>query len=464
MTVGPGTILAGKYRLDSLIGRGGMGTVWRAQHLGLHAPVAVKLLDVIDIGRDASARFHREAHAAASIRSPHIVQILDHGTDPELNLPFIVMELLEGESLAERLQRLGRLSPAEVARLFTQLGRALGRAHESGIVHRDLKPDNVFVVRNDDDEVVKVLDFGIAKADSRLIGDSATRTGAVMGTAYYMSPEQISGAKSLDFRSDLWALGVMACECLTGVRPFDADTIGGLTLKICVEAVPRASSLGPVPNEFDGWFERAIARDPRLRFGSAREATESLRRVCLAEAGGSGTAEIPAPNASGVPAASLGTGAPLSRSSRDEVSGLPKPIRIAPVAAALAAMFALAMGAWSLRSGAPHAAREGSSRGPSSAIANTAAPLQPDPRTAASLGASAAAPATSPTPQVEITPAVAPSPISKPVTSASAAGGPARSPPFSTKPVMTIKPAAPRKATPSSASSRPARDVLDVRN
>jgi serine/threonine protein kinase len=245
-----GTVLGGKYRLESLIGRGGMGSVWRAEHLELRAPVAVKLLESDGMARteEAIRRFHREARAAAAIRSAHVVQILDHSVDQATGWPFIVMELLEGESLAQRISRVTRISPAEAARIFTQVARALSRAHEAGIIHRDLKPDNVFLVRNDDDEVAKVLDFGIAKAPVHAIsGDAGTATGTVMGTAYYMSPEQISGTKNVDFRTDLWALGVMVCECLTGQRPFDADTIGGLTLRICADPVPGRRVLALFP-------------------------------------------------------------------------------------------------------------------------------------------------------------------------------------------------------------------------
>ncbi len=210
-----------------------------------------------------------------------MVQILDHGVDDALSAPFIVMELMEGESLASRLSRCGRLAPAEAARVFTHVARALSKAHEAGIVHRDLKPDNVFIVRNEDDEVAKVLDFGIAKAPThQLVGDSSTSTGVVMGTAFYMSPEQITGHKSVDFRTDLWAFGVMACECLTGERPFDADTIGGLTLRICVEPIPLPSILGAVPPGFDAWFEKMVNRDPAMRFASARAAAEQLAKLC----------------------------------------------------------------------------------------------------------------------------------------------------------------------------------------
>jgi serine/threonine-protein kinase len=155
------------------------------------------------------------------------------------------------------------------------------RSHEAGIVHRDLKPDNVFLVRGDEEEIAKVLDFGIAKTSSHsLEPSSVTRTGAVMGTPYYMSPEQISGAKGVDYRTDLWALGVIACQCLTGKLPFEADTMGGLVLAICAQPIPSPSQLGPSPPAFDVWFERAMARVPEQRFQSARELAEQLRRVC----------------------------------------------------------------------------------------------------------------------------------------------------------------------------------------
>src|SRR5262249_22596563 len=156
-------ILAGKYRLIRELGKGGMGSVWMAEHLTLKSPVAVKLIDPeIATNPDAVARFLREARAAAALRSPHVVQILDYGADGAA--PYIAMELLEGESLGQRLLRLGRLSPAETSRIMTHVARAIGRAHDAGIVHRDLKPENVFVVKNDEEEIAKVLDFGIAKS------------------------------------------------------------------------------------------------------------------------------------------------------------------------------------------------------------------------------------------------------------------------------------------------------------
>ncbi|MCA9596406.1 MAG: serine/threonine protein kinase [Myxococcales bacterium] len=275
-----GDVLAGKYRLVSPLGRGGMGTVWRAEHLTLRSPLAIKLV----AGRaaesqEALGRFLREAQAAAALRSPHVVQIIDYGV--EGSTPFIAMELLEGESLADRLRRVGRLSPEETSRVVTHVARAIARAHEAGVVHRDLKPDNVFLVANADDEIAKVLDFGIAKVDDTTSQATtpATRTGAVMGTPHYMSPEQARGNRAVDHRSDLWSLGVIAYECLTGRRPFESDVLGDLLIKICAEEAPVPSSVVPVPAGFDAWFARATARDPNQRFQSAQEMSEALRGV-----------------------------------------------------------------------------------------------------------------------------------------------------------------------------------------
>jgi serine/threonine protein kinase len=297
-----GSILAGRYRLVALIGRGGMGSVWRAEHLGLRAAVAIKLMDPsLSDSREALDRFLREAQSAAALRSPHVVQILDHGVDEPTGVPFIAMELMEGESLAQRLERVRRLSAAETARVLSHVARALMRAHEAGIVHRDLKPDNIFIVRNEDEEIAKVLDFGIAKADiNSLGGSSSTRTGSVLGTPYYMSPEQISGSKQIDFGTDLWALGVIAFECLTGRRPFEADTIGGLAIQICTGEPSSPSSMGPVPRGFDAWFARATARKPADRFGSARDMAEDLRRVC-------GSASLPLGTSDARPSVSTST-------------------------------------------------------------------------------------------------------------------------------------------------------------
>src|SRR6188768_4100006 len=273
-------VLVGRYRLDERLGAGGMGSIWRAHHLVLQAPVAVKLIDrEVVPDEETLGRFMREAQSAATLRSPHVVQILDYGVDDKL--PFIVMELLEGENLAQRLRRQGTLGSAETARIVTHIGRAMGRAHEANIVHRDLKPENVFLVRNEDEEIAKVLDFGVAKVTVGALGEqgSRTRTGSILGTPYYMSPEQAQGNKTVDHRSDLWAMGVIAFECLTGKRPFYSDGLGDLVLQICIRDIPVPSEISSVPAGFDAWFARAVARDPEVRFQSARELSEALREV-----------------------------------------------------------------------------------------------------------------------------------------------------------------------------------------
>ncbi len=272
-----GTVLAEKYRLESVLGEGGMGTVYRAEHLALRAPVAVKVIDrKVEEGDVTFARFMREAQSAAALRSPHVVQILDYGMDQ--GRPFMVMELLEGEPLADRLKRLGRLSPEETYRILLHVAKAVSKAHEADIVHRDLKPDNIFLVHNEGDELAKVLDFGVAKVEATALdGQGHTRTGSLLGTPYYMSPEQAQGNKDVDGRSDLWALGVIAYECLVGTRPFQSDGLGDLVLQICIRDIPVPSHFADVPAEFDAWFKKACGREPDERFQSARELADALR-------------------------------------------------------------------------------------------------------------------------------------------------------------------------------------------
>ncbi len=275
-----GKVLAGRYRLITKLGQGGMGSVWRAEHLTLHTQLAVKLIDpTIAESSEALSRFQREAQSAAELRSSHIVQIIDYGIDE--NTPFIVMELLEGESLAARLERLGKLAASDAAQILSQVARALTRAHEKGIVHRDLKPDNIFIVHEGADEVAKVLDFGIAKKLGALSSSSGvkTHTGALLGTPYYMSPEQALGQTDIDHRTDIWSLGIIAFECLTGIRPFEKDTLGALLMAICNEPLPKPSTVASVPPGFDEWFARAAARQLAARFQTAAQAAAELRVI-----------------------------------------------------------------------------------------------------------------------------------------------------------------------------------------
>ncbi|HEY2368917.1 MAG TPA: serine/threonine-protein kinase, partial [Polyangiaceae bacterium] len=275
-------MVAGRYRLVRELGEGGMGAVWVAEDQTLRSQVAIKLLH--SVSEEGQQRFLREAQSAARLRSPHVVQIIEHGVDGDV--PFIAMELLDGESLATRLARVHTLTLAQTARVVTHVARAIGKAHEAGIIHRDLKPDNVFIVHNDDEEIIKVLDFGIAKVEhaAEAAPHVSTEAGAILGTPYYMSPEQVRG-HGVDFRSDLWSLAMISFECVCGRLPFEGKSVGDVLVLICSEPLPVPSTLRPtLPASFDAWFAKAGARDPEGRFQSAKEMSEALRAI-LADAG-----------------------------------------------------------------------------------------------------------------------------------------------------------------------------------
>ncbi|HTB75367.1 MAG TPA: serine/threonine-protein kinase [Polyangiaceae bacterium] len=277
MQLAADVVIAERFRLTRQLGQGGMGSVWLATHLALDIPCAVKFIEG-EIAQlpEAQARFEREAKAAAQLRSPHVVQILDHGVFQ--GTPYIAMELLDGEDFGKRLQRIGRMPPNDVLRIIGQVCRALTKAHGVGIVHRDLKPENIFLVPDDDREIAKVLDFGIAKATGAGgIDGSNTKTGAMLGTPYYMSPEQAQGIKAVDARSDLWSLAVIVFQALTGRLPFESEALGDLLVRIIVAPVPMPSHfVSDLPQSFDRWWEKASQRDPALRFQSAREFGDSL--------------------------------------------------------------------------------------------------------------------------------------------------------------------------------------------
>jgi serine/threonine protein kinase len=270
-------VVAERFRLIRELGRGAMGTVWLAHHVALQVPCAVKFMHGKALDRPmARERFEREAKAAATLRGANVVQILDYGVWE--SVPYLAMEYLEGETLSARLERRGRLGPEETVRLATQLGRALAKAHKLGIVHRDLKPENIFLVRDDDQEVAKVLDFGVAK-DTGGLGPAAgsTRTGVLLGTPVYMSPEQARGAKEVDWRTDLWALGVILYRCVVGELPFYDEQLVDLLLMICTGPLPVPSQhAAEVPAAFDRWWEQAAQREPDRRFQSAKALVEAL--------------------------------------------------------------------------------------------------------------------------------------------------------------------------------------------
>ena len=272
---GEGDLVAARYRLIRKIGAGGMGSVWYAQDLSLDAPCAVKLIDgekAYDEG--IRLRFEREAKASAQLRSAHVVNVFDYG---EWNrTQYLAMEYLEGEDLSARLAVVDRLDFASTYRVIAHVSRALMAAHAVGIVHRDLKPENIFLVQNYDEEIAKVLDFGIAQHNAYSLKDRATREGAFLGTPCYVSPEQARG-RQIDHRSDLWSLGVIAFQCLTGRLPFEGSALGELMGQILYEPLPIPSAICPdLPAAFDDWWLRAAARRREERFQSAKEMADQL--------------------------------------------------------------------------------------------------------------------------------------------------------------------------------------------
>jgi serine/threonine-protein kinase len=280
-----GQLIAERYRIEEQIGRGAMGAVWRAVHVRLESPVAIKFLNAAIAGdAEMLARFMREARSAAAVRSTHVVQIFDYGVDG--GVPYIAMELLVGEPLDARLDRLGALAPPEVDKIFDEVACAVGVAHTLGVVHRDIKPANIFIAREGGREVTKVLDFGIAKLVDQRLEEPAgggTNTGILLGTPNYMSPEQARGHRTVDHRTDLWSLAIVAFECLTGRQPFESTSLGDLVVKICTAHPLVPSEVASLPVSFDRWFHKAVHKDPAARFASAGVMAEELHALLQAE-------------------------------------------------------------------------------------------------------------------------------------------------------------------------------------
>ena len=256
-----------------------MGSVWVGRHLQLDVDVAIKFMaPQLASSPDLRVRFERDAKAAAKLKSPNAVQVYDYGIED--GAPYIVMELLEGEDLDARLGYEGRLSLPATLSVLEQVGKALRRAHEIGLVHRDLKPANIFLTRQGGEQIVKVVDFGIAKSAEPIAGARATRTGALLGSPSYMSPEQVRSSSHVDHRTDLWSLGVIAFECVTGRVPFPGTELGEVIVDVCTAPIPLASEVAPdLGPEIDAFFHRALMRDPAHRFQSADELVEAFAAV-----------------------------------------------------------------------------------------------------------------------------------------------------------------------------------------
>lgn len=282
-TFRPGVVVADKYRLLEAAGEGAMGTVWKAEHTSLGHTVAVKFLHgSVANAAEPRARFEREARLAAKLgeASRHITRVTDHGVTPD-GTPFLVMEFLHGEGLEVRLKRERRLPMTLVAKITSQLSRALFVAHAAGVIHRDLKPANVFLCDSPEDGglLVKLLDFGVAKATLENEENQATRAGALIGTPNYMSPEQITG-HTVDARSDLFGLAGIVYRMAVGKAPFGSGALSELAMRIVATEPPAPTSLAPdLPAEFDLWVKKALAKKPEDRFQNARDLSDSLAMV-----------------------------------------------------------------------------------------------------------------------------------------------------------------------------------------
>jgi eukaryotic-like serine/threonine-protein kinase len=401
-----GTAL-GNYRVVSLLGRGGMGAVYEGAHTILGRKAAIKvLLPELSGNAELVDRFFKEARATASLRYRAFVEVFDSGTLPD-GSAYLVMEMLEGESLGAQLTRRGTLPLAEALTIATQIAEGVGHAHRHGIVHRDLKPDNVFLARNDDPEragqtAVKILDFGIAKlSGAGQESASNTRTGTLMGTPLYMAPEQCRGAGRvvIDHRADIYALGCILHAMLSGQPPFPLEGLGEIISAHLTEPPPPLRRLAPaVPERIEAFVLRLLAKPVDARPSSMEEVTEELRRLRaqpgleLAGGGGRSTSVLPPAPPSSPPGVgstvslgSLGTINTLSSAAGARIdSALPRPHRWGLTVVALGAA-ALTVGLFVLRGSRPGS--PGTAR-----IGEYAAPVQAFPVAPAAAASAPAAP------------------------------------------------------------------------
>jgi serine/threonine-protein kinase len=324
-----GEVVGGKYQISRLLGEGGMGVVYEAKHTFVGRRFAIKFLRP-EFARDLDmlARFQREAQAAGTLEAENIAAVTDFGVDGA-GAPYLVMEHLDGEDLARLLARNGRMAVSRAAGLMVQACRGLAVAHAHGLVHRDLKPGNLFVLRRaDGGDLVKVIDFGIAKLRSTADdAPSRTKTGAMMGTPYYMPPEQARGQRDIDHRADVYALGAILYELLSGAKPHPGDSYNAILFNILTQPAAPLSSLRPgLPPGLGAVVERAMAFEPGDRFASADELAQALLPFARPPvvAGGPAELALPGAGAADTRAATLSTpttaaGAPRAPGRGDDV-------------------------------------------------------------------------------------------------------------------------------------------------
>jgi serine/threonine-protein kinase len=384
--VGPGDVIAGKYRVHEVLGAGGMGVVFLARHTLLNTPVALKFLSRDFVGHSQSvSRFHREAQAAARLKSEHVVRVFDVGVH-ETGSPFIVMEHLEGGDLGRLLRSVGSL-PVELAvDLLLQACSAMAEAHREGIVHRDLKPSNLFCVpRADGGFSLKIVDFGISKLVST--DQTMTVTGNFIGSPAYMSPEQMDAPGRVDQRADVWSLGVVLYECVTGKLPFNASTYPEMCISVTQKPpLPPRQHRKDLPVALERVILKCLEKDRERRFGNTDELAAALREFA---APGSESSDATAARVSGAATVFSASNRPQRRGPRLPSFSLTQPSWVRSDrpssgrrpslwlgAAAVMAVLAAGMIAWSLARGSsePHSAKSAGSAASAVASAALAAP------------------------------------------------------------------------------------------
>ena len=276
-----GQVLNERYRVERLLGSGGMGAVYEGRHAIVGKRVAIKMLHAdLATNEEVLKRFYREAQAAAAIGHKNIIDVMDVGVTPA-NEPYMVMEYLEGEDLESMLARTGSLAPEAACGILEPVLMALSAAHDKEIVHRDLKPANIFLCRSDDGRpIVKLIDFGISKISGGAGGTKLTQTGSLLGTPAYMSPEQARGGQDVDHRTDIYSMGVILYQMLTGELPFKGDNYNSLLISVLTEAPPPPSELNPkITPEVEALVLRELSKDPAARSQSAAEMLQAFEKL-----------------------------------------------------------------------------------------------------------------------------------------------------------------------------------------
>ncbi len=436
----PGDVLLGKFRVERVVGRGGMGVVYATHHTLLDQPMALKLLLTGTRNAEAATRFVNEAKLAARIRSEHVCRVLDVGV-LDSGLPYIAMELLSGVDLGDVLERRGALHVPEAVDYMLQALEALAHAHALKIVHRDLKPANLFLTNQPSGiPLLKVLDFGISKSEPFGAASSLTATGAIMGTPYYMSPEQIKDGRAVDARADIWSLGVVLYELLTNTRPFDGDTLGSVFANIfTVTPAPIRAQRADVHPSLEAVVARCLQHDAGLRFSDVSELAAALAPFATADGRHAGRLEriaaslgrVSSPSMPVFPAGAQSSSR-LDPPSENRTPARGAPTRVLAIASGLiiGVLFLAAAVAYRARENSAHRARVASA----AESASSPAPM-PEPTVIAPATASMSVESNTATTTATTTTAASTAPaalLPRPAPSASAVGStmrPTRRPP-----------------------------------